>query len=199
MLAVLSFAHAGVAHGSEIRLKGICDSGNWQIFSLQCNVSGGARWVKVGQPVFGGSIKEYIPEKRSIIFKSQSGLHEVTLEEQSLLPSDFEFKKDLIERAYGTYEVGTKPFSEVPEVIRDNLTGVELVHYLVQEGHEIPGHVVASARSEVATNTSKDEGRQARQENRTDEVSWRPRTPKYITSMTREEKIARRIVGYAGK
>lgn len=184
---------------TPVRLKGVFESNGSVMFSLESLSSGRSAWVRMGKSFQGGRVVEYDREDQSIIFSNSAGMHRVSMFQASDSASRIVFKESP-EFEYEQNQKGNlKPFSELPEKIK-SIPPEALVEFLVREGYEVPQRVAVKARYDASVRTAAErlslqqEGTIA---SRSEEGYTGPRAPTYTTSMTREEKIARRIIGYS--
>lgn len=181
-----------------VSLRGVFTYNGSTLFSLKCNKTGGSVWVAIGQPIFGGSIQQYHTSEHSVVFVDYAGSHLISLPQESEFNANFVFREELKFDFLADYNTKAKPYSEAPAGVK-GMPASALVAFLVQEGYQVPAHVVDQARSQAIAKAIQDENKikYLEENDASDKVQWRPRTPTHVTSLTDEQKILKRIVGYA--
>jgi len=189
------FLYAGsIQEQLPIRLKGIFEFDGSILFSVESTQGRGSAWVGLQRPFAGGRIVEYDRKDDSIIYSNEAGSYRVSLTKPSEFASSIVFT-DQLSGEYSSHAEELKPFDQVPELVK-TMPASSLVEFLDREGYEIPDRIIIQARSDTILQAIQNSENEKSSTDLDEDIYLGPRAPTYTTSMTREEKIARKIVGY---
>lgn len=196
ILSLIGFLRPCLADNVQqpIVLRGWIELDETILFSIQGTQGEGSAWVRLKQPILGGQIVDYNREDYSVLFQNTSGAQWIKMPKQNTFASSIVFEKQL---AYTPKQrENLKPYDTVPEGLK-KLPARALVSYLAEGGYEIPDHIITQARADRITEAIEEKKVEAKGGyQQPDGVYLGPRAPTFTTSMTRDEKIARGIVGY---
>lgn len=188
-----------LAETEPLELRGIFNYNESTLFSLKCTHSGRSEWVTLGQSIFGGTLVDYKPESQQIMFRREGEVHRITLPDFSSSMASIVYDSGLSDEALANHNVNALPYSDLPVGI-SRMEPIDLLDFLVREGYEIPQKVVIQARAEAINEAIRDEGISSDHASEivaNEPSQWRPRTPTHTTSLTRDEKIAKKIIGFS--
>lgn len=178
-----------------VRLRGVIKLDGLVQFSLQCSQGRGSAWVREDQSFYEGRVIGYDSSERSITFVNNEGTWRIPLEEPYSPNITIALGEHLSE-SYGSNGQNLKPFSMLP-VTFEKMPARDLIPLLNELGYEVPPRIIARRESEAINDEIIDERKEAA--GAVDGTLLRPQMPKYTTSLTRNQKIAKNLVGYTDK
>lgn len=177
-------------------LRGILNYDGSVQFSLQCSQGRGSAWVREEQPFYGGRVVEYDSSEKSIVFVNNEGKWSIPLTDSYSSGPSIKFK-NWQSNSGASDGQALKPFALLPTGLK-KMPARDLIPLLVEQGYEVPAVVIEQRHSELEA-LQKESEELALANLASEGGILRPQVPKYTTSLTRNQKIDKNLIGYTDK